>query len=399
MLKGNSSITTRLTLILFASFMVLASAVLPLSLQAEDGSSSAGTPTVVQNEVALRHAGELSAAFRAATDIIRPSIVSIRRVQQIEVGMLWTTPILPKPWQRYVNDALNQAAALQNSTPVLIGPQPPPPHSDTGVLVSRDGYVLTSCDAVADANQFTVQTQAKVEYPAKVIRNDKHTGLAVLKIDAPNCDLPAAQLADFDKTHVGDWVLAIGGSSGVTVSAGIISAMIQPDGNTVAAPTCLQTDALISPANRGGPLVNLRGEVVGINTCRATQLEESRGLGVAIPSHLAQRVLNDLLPPREIAARGPFLTPSWARPLIATFKQSGHGAGVTVAGLDTFDWPTHWRELASRISTLVSEYSHHTRPTGSPATGHPAAPPESVADQSTPEAPQNRISERSVSNN
>ncbi|HEY9232432.1 MAG TPA: trypsin-like peptidase domain-containing protein [Blastocatellia bacterium] len=167
----------------------------------------------------------------------------------------------------------------------------------SGVIVNPDGYILTNAHVVNGATRLRVKLSDGSESEAKVIGVDQPTDLAVIKIDVKK-PLPAARLGDSDKLAVGDWVLAIGSPFGLeqTVTAGIISAK---DRDTEQGSTpfqkFLQTDAAINPGNSGGPLVNLAGEVIGINTQIATSTGAYSGIGFALPASTAADTYNQLI--------------------------------------------------------------------------------------------------------
>ncbi|HKQ07403.1 MAG TPA: trypsin-like peptidase domain-containing protein [Blastocatellia bacterium] len=167
----------------------------------------------------------------------------------------------------------------------------------SGVIVNPDGYILTNAHVVNGATRLRIKLSDGSESEAKVIGVDQQTDLAVIKIDVKRT-LPAARLGDSDKLAVGDWVLAIGSPFGLeqTVTAGIISAK---DRDTEQGSTpfqkFLQTDAAINPGNSGGPLVNLAGEVIGINTQIATSTGAYSGIGFALPASTAADTYTQLI--------------------------------------------------------------------------------------------------------
>ena len=173
----------------------------------------------------------------------------------------------------------------------------------TGVIVSSDGFILTNNHVVQDAGAITVILSNKREYAARVVGTDPTTDIALMKIDIQ--DAPAAPLGDSDGARVGEWVLAFGnpgfGASSLdfTVTSGIISAKGRPlsilNSSAFAIEDFIQTDAVINPGNSGGPLINLRGEVIGINTAIASDNGRYQGYGFAIPINLARRVMRDLV--------------------------------------------------------------------------------------------------------
>ncbi len=174
--------------------------------------------------------------------------------------------------------------------------------SGSGFIITPDGYIMTNNHVVADASRVTVVTTDRREFDATVVGRDPNTDVAVLKIDATG--LHTVQLGDSESLQVGDWVLALGYplSLGETVTAGIVSAMgknigIMQRNEGAAAPLehFIQTDAAINPGNSGGPLVNLRGEAVGMNTAIASPTGVYSGYGFAVPIALAKRVADDLI--------------------------------------------------------------------------------------------------------
>src|SRR6266852_6130878 len=170
----------------------------------------------------------------------------------------------------------------------------------SGVIVDKRGYILTNNHVVEQATKIQVQLSGSTQtkYTAKVIGVDEDTDLAVIKIEA-NKDLPTAKLGNSDGVQVGDWVLAIGSPFGLqaTVTAGIISAKDRSGigGAGHQFQRFLQTDAAINPGNSGGPLVDLAGEVVGINTAIITGSRGYEGVGFALPSTTAISVYNQII--------------------------------------------------------------------------------------------------------
>lgn len=165
----------------------------------------------------------------------------------------------------------------------------------SGFIFSKDGYILTNEHVIDGADKIKVTVQGyEKPFDAKVVGSDYDLDLAILKIDAPK-DLPYLNMGDSDKIKAGDWVVAIGNPYGLdhTVTVGVISAKGRPitikDRNYE---NLLQTDASINPGNSGGPLLNLKGEVIGINTAINAQ---AQGIGFAIPTSTVKGVLQQLL--------------------------------------------------------------------------------------------------------
>ncbi len=166
----------------------------------------------------------------------------------------------------------------------------------SGVVISSDGYILTNNHVAGDAEQINVKLGDGREFKARIVGKDSETDLAVIKIDAQN--LSFAKLGNSDNLEQGEWVIALGSPFGLqqTMTAGIVSATGRDLGAGAGQFTnYIQTDASINPGNSGGPLVNMQGEVVGINTLIFSQTGTSAGVGFAIPSNLATKVYAQLI--------------------------------------------------------------------------------------------------------
>ncbi|MBI2409197.1 MAG: Do family serine endopeptidase [Gemmatimonadetes bacterium] len=179
--------------------------------------------------------------------------------------------------------------------------QGPSESSGSGFIVSKDGYILTNNHVVEGADRVKVLMSDRREFKAKIIGHDPQTDVAVLKIDGAG--LPTVGLGDDQKLRIGEWVVAIGNPLGLnfTVTAGIISAkgrgneLAGLNRDNLAISDFLQTDAAINPGNSGGPLMNTRGEVIGINSAIASQTGFYSGYGFAIPITLAKTVMDDIV--------------------------------------------------------------------------------------------------------
>lgn len=170
----------------------------------------------------------------------------------------------------------------------------------SGVIISKDGYIVTNNHVVADATELEVSLTDKRTYKAKVIGTDPSTDLAVIQIKESN--LPAITFGNSDKAKVGSWVLAIGSPFNLTstVTAGVISAKarnisILREKSNVPIESFIQTDAAINPGNSGGALVNLNGELVGINSAIASPTGAYSGYGFAVPVNLVSKVIEDII--------------------------------------------------------------------------------------------------------
>ena len=215
----------------------------------------------------LAEAESLSQAFNSASKKVLPSVVKIRTVTSNRVMIRGLFPI--------------QAPDQEG-----LG---------SGVIIRRDGIILTNNHVVKDADTVIVELQDGTELYATEYKTDPLTDLAIVQVKT-NEPLPAAELGDSDQLSIGDWVLAVGHPLELetSVSAGIISAKGRSLGRVPRA-QFLQTDAAINPGNSGGPLVNLRGEVIGINTAIASQTGGYQGIGFAVPANLATDVVRQLL--------------------------------------------------------------------------------------------------------
>ena len=161
----------------------------------------------------------------------------------------------------------------------------------SGFILSTDGFVMTNAHVVDGADEVYVTLADKREFKARIIGADKRTDVAVVKVEASN--LPAVRIGDVNKLRVGEWVMAIGSPFGLenTVTAGIVSAKQRDTGEFV---PFIQTDVAINPGNSGGPLINLRGEVVGINSQILSRSGGFMGISFAIPMDEAMRVADQL---------------------------------------------------------------------------------------------------------
>jgi serine protease Do len=169
--------------------------------------------------------------------------------------------------------------------------------SGTGFIVDPHGYIVTNNHVVDGADKIRVKLHGDTnEYRAKLIGTDRETDLAVIKIDARK-NLQTVRIGNSDAVQVGDWAVAIGSPFGLeeTVTAGIVSATGRDIDGAQQFQHFLQTDAAINPGNSGGPLLNIRGEVIGVNTMIATSRGGSEGVGFALPVNMIVRVYNDLI--------------------------------------------------------------------------------------------------------
>jgi serine protease Do len=251
--------------------------------------------TVAADPAAVAQAEGLSRAFRAAAHKVIPTVVLIKttsKPQRVERGQGQGRGRVPfRGFEDFFGDEM----------PDPRGRMPRQQGVGSGVIIDASGIILTNAHVVDDADEVTVELSDGRQFKATDIKTDDQTDLAVVRIKAEG-SLPAAQLGDSNKLDIGDWVIAIGNPFELehTVSAGIISGLRRtlPSGKRA---EYLQTDAAINPGNSGGPLVNLDGEVVGINTAIASSSGGYQGVGFAIPSSLAKWVTNQLIKTGAVA--------------------------------------------------------------------------------------------------
>lgn len=236
-------------------------------------------------------AQDLSTSFRSVADMLRPSVVSISTKQTRIVRRGRGLPRgfrVPPGFEDFFNEQLGPEEKQERAA-----------GSGSGVIVRSDGYILTNNHVVKGADELEVEFTDGTSAAGTIVGTDPDTDLAVVKVGLNN--LKAVKFGSSDDIRVGDWVLAIGSPFGLeqTVTAGIISGknrdqdIIGKDGDGFE--DFLQTDAAINPGNSGGALVNLRGELVGINTAILSRSGTSAGIGFAIPVSLAQPVLSSII--------------------------------------------------------------------------------------------------------
>ncbi|MCA9102531.1 MAG: trypsin-like peptidase domain-containing protein [Planctomycetales bacterium] len=265
--------------------------------------SVATTPAdSMRREAPVAAATELSSAFRDVSNRLLPSVVTIESRPAAD-EMAKSTPRPSQPGEEanpfegtpfgdlFRNGPFGKGFRFENP--------PSEPHhrgggSGSGVIIDSDGLILTNNHVVSGGGKVIVRLSDGREYEAAEVRTDPKTDLAIVRIEGAS-PLVAATLGDSDQVEVGDWVLALGQPFGLesTVTAGIISAKHRGIGIT-ARENFLQTDAAINPGNSGGPLVNLHGEVIGINTAISSRGGGNDGIGFAVPANMARWVADQL---------------------------------------------------------------------------------------------------------
>ncbi|HLG16552.1 MAG TPA: trypsin-like peptidase domain-containing protein [Blastocatellia bacterium] len=258
------------------AILIVFATVLVLGLRARAGKSSASVPELpiapAANADAMPSPIELSSSFREVAKAVKPAVVNIN-----------------------VRESVSQGSGIEDFFG-FGGPDLGPRRREgtgSGMIVTPDGYVLTNAHVVENADRIEVTLSDRRTLRAKIIGTDPESDIAVIKIDGNG--LPTVLLGDSDALEQGDWVLALGSPFGLqqTLTAGIVSAT----GRELAQSQYgkyIQTDASINPGNSGGPLVNMQGQVVGINTFIVSRSGGSEGIGFAIASNVARRIFSEL---------------------------------------------------------------------------------------------------------
>jgi serine protease Do len=234
---------------------------------------------------ALDDLKNISDGFAAIAEAIIPSVVTVtsERVMQPADN---PNPFFSDPFFRRFFGDMPQNRAPQRAHGL-----------GSGVIVSSDGKILTNNHVIRGADELEVHLSDGRRLPAKVVGTDPRTDLAVLRVEAQ--DLPAVRFGDSDALRIGEWVMAVGSPFSEnlrqTVSAGIVSGLGRSGMNLNDYEDFIQTDAAINPGNSGGALVNLDGELIGINSAIATRSGTFSGVGFAIPANLANEVMQDLI--------------------------------------------------------------------------------------------------------
>ena len=251
--------------------------------------ASAAPPAVAVDERPVQREGKVIGSFSPVVKKVGPSVVKVYTVMKAHRTGRGEMPEggLPMPPWLFGNPFEGQSRGRSM-------PMPPQHGVGSGVIVTKDGYILTNNHVVDGADEVNVTLLDKREFTAKVVGRDPKTDIAVLKIDAK--DLPALPMADSEKIEVGDIVLAVGNpfNVGQTVTMGMVSAKGR-GGVGVDYEDFIQTDAAINPGNSGGALVDSEGRLVGINTAILSRSGGNQGIGFAIPSDLAREVMDSLV--------------------------------------------------------------------------------------------------------
>jgi serine protease Do len=232
--------------------------------------------------------------FADLVDKVGPAVVNIRTTEHVRAGPGGDDDEMQELFRRFFGGQMAPRGGGRRG-----GPAPTPPQGEeqvqrgvgSGFIISDDGYVLTNAHVVEGADEVIVTFTDRREFKAKVLGADKRSDVALLKVDARN--LPSLRMGDSNKIRVGEWVIAIGSPFNLenTVTAGIISAKARDTGEYL---PLIQSDVAVNPGNSGGPLINMRGEVIGINSQIATLSGAYNGISFAVPIDEVMRVADQI---------------------------------------------------------------------------------------------------------
>ena len=239
-------------------------------------------PTLPTNYKTNKAGEAVSLNFRGAAQKAMPAVVHIRSTQTVTRSR---QPSLPDPFRDFFGPYFREDNRPRMGT-------------GSGVIINDEGYIVTNNHVIANADDLEVTLHDNRSYKARVVGTDPSTDIAVVKIDQE--DLAYLSFVDSDQAQVGDWVLAVGNPFNLnsTVTAGIISAKgrsINILADSLAIESFIQTDAAVNPGNSGGALVNLAGNLIGINTAIASPTGAYSGYSFAVPSNIVSKVVEDLI--------------------------------------------------------------------------------------------------------
>jgi serine protease Do len=249
-------------------------------------SSVKATPGSLEDSQEYKNLLDLQKAFIRNAKTIKPSVVSVNKVKELIEKSSWYDPHNSdsKPWYAMIRNWFAQNLKSKRFSVENVG---------SGIILDSDGYILTNYHVVEKLDRILIKLSDGKEYFAKLLGYDTYTDLAVLKISTLR-RLPEPEFGQSSKLNVGEWVMAIGNPYGLegTVTVGVISGTGRTDLGISHFENFIQTDASINPGNSGGPLINLDGQIVGINTAVAAI---GSGVGFAIPVEMALKVGDQLI--------------------------------------------------------------------------------------------------------
>lgn len=316
------------------------------------GAILAGHPAVAQDELkAVAKTPEaLSASFVEIARRVEPAVVNIDTLQA-------STDIAESDDEKADRTPSNPLYDMLRRQP-----QPRPTRGvGSGFIIDAKGYVVTNFHVIDGATRITIGLLSGERFRGKVVGVDKETDLAIIKVDAPH-DLPVMKFGDSNAAQVGDWVLAIGSPFGLdqTVTAGIISKKERDSAAFSTFQRFLQTDAAINRGNSGGPLVNMHGEAIGVNSQIATLTGDYNGIGFALPSNEAKFVCNQLLSNGKVKRGYLGVTLESVRGEFARVYKLPDTKGAIVADLSPLDrngQPTPAAKAGLQANDIIIEFN------------------------------------------
>lgn len=314
------------------------------------GAILAGRPAVAQDQInaAARGPEALSASFVEIARHVEPAVVNIDTLQA-------SSDIAVTPEEKTERTPSNPLYDMFRR-------QPPRPTRGvgSGFIIDAKGYIVTNNHVIEGASRITVSLLSGERFRAKVIGIDRETDLALLKIDT-NQNLPVMKFGDSNSVQVGDWVLAIGSPFGLdqTVTAGIISKKERDSQSFTSFQRFLQTDAAINRGNSGGPLVNMRGEAIGVNSQIATLNGDYNGIGFALPSNEAKFVCDQILSNGKVKRGYLGVTLDSVKAEFARVYSMTDARGAIVADVqaEREGQPTPAAKAGLRVNDVIVEFS------------------------------------------
>jgi serine protease Do len=334
-LKANRWLYT-LSILATLTVGILIGSVVSYGVKGKEGQKSDATPLSVPSPQ------QLSSTFSQIAKQLEPAVVNINTESTIKNPHKQRRGVRPGPDDE---DGGGSGSPFDDFFDRFFGGQGAPGGGGdikerslgSGVIVDPKGYIVTNRHVIEKADRIRVRLQDDppgVQHDAKVVGSDQETDLAVIKIEAEK-GLPIAKIGNSESMQVGDWVLAIGSPFGLqaTVTAGIVSAKGRNIVPGRQFQSFVQTDAAINPGNSGGPLVNMAGEVIGINTAILTETNAYAGVGFAMPSNTVVQVYNQLIGPAHKVTRGSIGVEFAAQPVPAIARVYGVQSGVTISNV------------------------------------------------------------------
>jgi len=254
--------------------------------------------SIPATEREIRTLDDLNKAFVDLAKSVNPSVVTVftERVYRVQQDRMF--PFFRSPFDDFFEDFFGRRQPRQEPEEREYRRQ----GLGSGVIVSDNGYIITNNHVIENADTIRVRMIDQRTFPAEVVGTDPQTDIAILRVDASN--LPAIPLGNSDELEIGEWVLAIGSplsrELAHSVTSGIVSATGRSGIGLAEYEDFIQTDAAINPGNSGGALVNMNGELIGINSAIATRTGGFQGIGFAVPITMAQRVMESLLAHGEV---------------------------------------------------------------------------------------------------